>query len=118
MIEYVAVIFAYLFALFLAVLLLSLPKLLSPKVPSEEKSKPFECGMEPFGLPGGQMPVHFYIVAMLFIVFDVEMVFLFPWAVLFRELGVFGLLEMGVFMGFVILGFCYVWKKKALDWEK
>lgn len=68
-------------------------------------------------LPGGNMPVHFYIVAMLFIVFDVEMVFLFPWAVLFRKLGIFGLWEMGVFMGFVVLGFVYVLKKRALEWE-
>ena len=117
MLEYVAVIFAFLFALALAALLLTLPKVLSPKVPSEAKSKPFECGMEPFSLPGGQMPVHFYIVAMLFIVFDVELVFLFPWAVNFRELGMFGLVEMGFFMGFVILGFWYVLKKRALEWE-
>ena len=117
MLEYLAIIFAFLFALALAALLLSLPKVLSPKVPGEAKSKPFECGKEPFSFPGGQMPVHFYIVAMLYIVFDVELVFFFPWAVLFRKLGVFGLLEMAVFMGFLVLGFCYVWKKKALEWE-
>ena len=117
MLEYIAIIFAFLFALGIAALLLGLPKFLSPKFPSAAKSKPFESGMEPFSLPGGQMPVHFYIVAMLFIVFDVELVFLFPWAVMFRELGVFGLLEMAVFMGFVVLGFCYVWKKRALEWE-
>ena len=117
MLEYIAIIFAYLCALAIAALLLALPKVLSPKFPSAIKSKPFECGKEPFALPGGQMPVHFYIVAMLFIVFDVELVFLFPWAVNFREMGVFGLAEMAVFMGFVVLGFWYVWKKKALEWE-
>ena len=117
MLEYVAILFAFIFALAIAVLLLSLPKVLSPKAPSDVKSKPFECGMKPFSLPQGQFSVHFYIVAMLFIVFDVELVFLFPWAVLFRELGVFGLVEMAVFMGFVVLGFCYVWKKRALEWE-
>ena len=117
MLEYVAIIFAFLFAIGLSALLLTLPKILSPKFPSEAKSKPFESGMTPFSLPGGQMPVHFYLVAMLYIVFDVELVFLFPWAVLFRELGVFGLLEMAVFMGFVVLGLCYVWKKRALEWE-
>jgi NADH-quinone oxidoreductase subunit A len=117
MLEYLAIIFTFIFTLGLAALLLTLPKFLSPKVPSEAKSKPFECGNEPFSLPGGQMPVHFYIVAMLFIVFDVELVFLFPWAVLFRDLGIFGLLEMAVFMGFVVLGYCYVLKKKALEWE-
>ena len=117
MLEYISIIFAYLAALAIAALLLTLPKVLSPKVPSEAKSKPFECGKEPFSLPGGQMPVHFYIVAMLFIIFDVELVFLFPWAVMFRTLGIFGLLEMAVFMGFVGLGFCYVWKKGALEWS-
>lgn len=117
MIEYLAIIFAFLFALGLAAFLLIIPRFLSPKLPSSAKSKPFECGKQPFSSPGGQMPVHFYIVAMLFIVFDVEMVFLFPWAVLFRELGLFGLAEMAVFMGFVVLGFWYVWKKGALEWE-
>ena len=117
MLEYLAVIFAFLFALTIAVLLLTLPKFLAPRCPSTAKSKPFECGQEPFALPGGNTPVHFYIVAMLFIVFDVELVFLFPWAVLFRKLGLFGLMEMAVFMGFVVLGFLYVLKKKALEWE-
>ena len=117
MIEYIGIIFAFLFALAFAALLLAIPRILSPKFPSEAKSKPFECGEEPFALPGGKMPVHFYIIAMLFIIFDVELVFLFPWAVLFRELGLFGLIEMAVFMGFVILGFCYAWKKGALEWE-
>ena len=117
MLEYLAIIFAFLFAVGLAAFLLAIPKLLSPKVPSAVKSQPFECGKEPFQLPGGHMPVHFYIVAMLFIIFDVEMVFLFPWAVKFRELGLFGLAEMAVFLGFVVLGFWYVWKKRALEWE-
>ena len=117
MLDYIAILFAFLFALGLAALLLTIPKFLSPRFPSAAKSKPFECGKEPFSLPGGQMPVHFYLVAMLYIVFDVELVFLFPWAVLFREMGVFGLCEMAVFMGFVVLGFCYVWKKRALEWK-
>ena len=117
MLEYVAVIFAFFSALGIAVVLLMLPKVLSPKAPSEAKSKPFECGKQPFALPGGQMPVHFYMVAMLFIIFDVELVFLFPWAVMFRNLGIFGLAEMGVFLGFVVLGFAYAWKQKALEWE-
>lgn len=117
MLDYVAIIFAFLFALALAVLLLTLPKVLSPKLSNAVKSEPFECGKEPFSLPHGKMPVHFYTLAMLFIVFDVELVFLFPWAVTFRETGVFGLLEMALFMGFVILGFAYAWKKGALEWE-
>ena len=98
MLEYIAILFAFLFALALAALLLVLPKVLSPKSPSTAKSKPFECGKEPFSLPGGNSPMHFYIVAMLFIVFDVELVFLVPWAVMFRKLGLFGLTAMAVFM--------------------
>ena len=117
MLEYLAILFAFLFALAMAMVLLTIPKFLGPKFPSPEKSKPFECGMKPFALPGGKAPVHFYTVAMLFIVFDVELVFLFPWAVVFRSLGVFGLAEMAVFIGFVVLGLFYVLKKKALEWE-
>lgn len=117
MLEYVGIIFTFIVTLGLAATLLVIPRFLAPKFPTEAKSKTFECGKEPFSLPGGNMPVHFYVVAMLFIVFDVEMVFLFPWAVKFRELGLFGLAEMAVFMGFIVLGFWYVIKKRALDWE-
>ena len=117
MIDYIAILFAFLFALGLSALLLGIPRILAPKFPSAAKSKPFECGKEPFALPGGNMPVHFYIVAMLFIVFDVELVFLFPWAIMFRKLGLFGLAEMAVFLGFVVLGFLYVIKKRALEWQ-
>ena len=117
MLEYIAILFTFIFALGLAALLLGLPKFLSPKAPSEAKSRPFECGKEPFSLPRGQVPVHFYLLAMLFIIFDVELVFLFPWAVTFRETGLYGLLEMAVFLGFVVLGYCYARKKGALDWE-
>src|SRR5690348_13476835 len=115
MLDYVAIIFAFLFAFGLCALLLGLPKFLAPSRPSAIKSKPFECGKAPFSLPGGNMPVHFYIVAMLFIVFDVELVFLFPWGVMFRKLGLFGLGEMAVFMAFIVLGFFYVLKKRALE---
>ena len=117
MLEYIAIIFAFIFAVGLSALLLGIPKFLSPKAPSAAKSEPFECGKKPFELPGGNSPMHFYIVAMLFIVFDVELVFLFPWAIMFRKLGLFGLAEMAVFMGFVVIGFFYVLKKRALDWE-
>jgi len=117
MLDYIAVVFAFLFAVGIAALLLGLPRFLSPKAPSAAKSKTFECGVKPFALPGGHMPVHFYLVAMLFIIFDVELVFLFPWAVVLRDMGVFGLTEMAVFMGFVVLGFLYVLKNKALEWE-
>jgi NADH-quinone oxidoreductase subunit A len=117
MLEYVGILFAFIVSVVMAATLMGIPKILAPKVPGPNKDKPFECGKEPFQLPGGHMPVHFYVVAMLFIVFDVEIVFLFPWAVNFRKLGVFGLIEMAVFLAFVVLGLWYVWKKRALEWE-
>lgn len=82
--------------------------------PSAIKNAPFECGKDPIALPAGRMPIHFYIVAMLFVVFDVEIVFLFPWAVLVRELGWFGIAEMGFFLAIVVAGFVYAWKQGAL----
>ena len=91
--------------------------LFGPKRPNPVKSKPFECGVDPITLPTGRLPVHFYIVAMLFVVFDVELVFLFPWAVLARELGWFGLLEMGGFLTIVVAGFVYAWKQGALEFQ-
>ena len=91
--------------------------LLGPRKPNPVKSEPFECGMKPIALPAGRLPVHFYVAAMLFVVFDVELVFLFPWAVLVRELGWCGLIEMGLFIGIVILGFLYAWKQGALEFK-
>ena len=117
MIEYTGIIFAFLTAAAVAALLMSLQGVLGPKAPSAGKSKPFECGSKPFSLPHGQASIHFYIVAMLFVVLDVELVFLFPWAILFRELKWLGLLEMAFFLGFVLLGYLYAWKKGALEWE-
>ena len=115
MLDYIAIIIGFIFAWALAAVLLGLPKILAPKRSTVAKSQIFECGMQPMSLPRGEIPVHFYIVAMLFIVFDVEMVFLFPWAVTFRDMGMFGLVEMGLFLGLVILGYAYAWKKGALE---
>jgi NADH-quinone oxidoreductase subunit A len=73
--------------------------------------------MTPIGPGTRQMPVRFYIMAMLFIIFDIEVIFLFPWAVVFKELGVFGLIEVIIFILLLMVGFIYVWKKGALEWE-
>lgn len=81
------------------------------------KEKPFECGKEPFSLPEGRLPVRFYLVAMLFVLFDVELVFFFPWAVVYRDLGLFGFVEMAVFLFFLLLGFLYAWKKGMLEFR-
>ena len=81
------------------------------------KDTPFECGIPSEGFERGSMPVRFYVMAMLFIIFDVELAFLFPWAVVFRSLGLFGFIEMLVFFVIVGAGFIYAWKTGALEWE-
>jgi len=90
---------------------------LGKKNPSAVKLSPFECGQEPFSLPMGRLVIKFYLVAILFILFDVELVFLYPWAVVYRTLGVVGLVEMGVFLGVLMVGFVYAWANGALDWK-
>ena len=87
------------------------------KKPSAIKLAPYECGMPLIGTAREQVSIKFYIIAMLFIVFDIEVVFLYPWAVMFRKLGVFGFYEMGVFVLILLVGYIYVWKKGALEWE-
>ena len=91
--------------------------LFGPKRPNPVKSQPFECGKYQIALPAGQLPVHFYVAAMLFVVFDVELVFLLPWAVLARELGWVGLAAMGSFLAVVVAGFCYAWRRGALEFK-
>jgi NADH-quinone oxidoreductase subunit A len=91
--------------------------LLAPKKPTPAKYYPYECGIIPERLPQGErFPVKFYVVAMIFIIFDIETIFLFPWAVTFRELGMFGLIEMTVFILLVFVAYAYIWKKGGLDW--
>ena len=92
--------------------------LFGPRKPNPAKGQPFECGVDPIALPAGRLPIHFYIVAMLFVVFDVELVFLFPWAVLARELGWPGVLEMGFFLLIVVAGFLYAWRQGALEFDR
>lgn len=117
MLEYAGILFLALFAAVIVGGMMILPSLLGPRRPNPAKAEPFECGVQPLTLPQGRFNVKFYILAMLFIVFDVELVFLFPWAVLLRELGWFGVIEMGLFLLFIVAGFIYVWRKGALEWE-
>ncbi len=90
---------------------------LGRKKPSQVKSEPFECGKDPFSLPGGKLAIKFYLTAILFILFDVELVFLYPWAVVYRELGIMGLAKMGVFLGILMVGYVYAWDNGALEWQ-
>jgi NADH-quinone oxidoreductase subunit A len=91
--------------------------LLGPKKRSKVKDEPFECGLPSEGVAHKSSPVRFYLMALLFILFDVELAFLFPWAVVFRSLGMFGFVEMLVFFVVVGVGFVYAWKIGALEWE-
>jgi NADH-quinone oxidoreductase subunit A len=113
---YLAVLFALAVAVLLAGLLVGAGALLRPLRPTPVKSEPFECGNPSSGPAWGRFSVKFYLTAILFIVFDVEVVFLYPWAVVFRPLGVFGFVEMAVFVSVLALGFVYVWRKGALEW--
>jgi NADH-quinone oxidoreductase subunit A len=102
-----------------ATLSLMASSFLRPHRPSRPKAEPYESGIEVDPVRHGQrFPVKFYVVAMLFIVFDIETIFLFPWAVSFRQLGIFGLLEMVVFIGLVFVAYVYVWRKGGLDWSE
>ncbi len=116
--EYLPIVILATLALAFAVLSLSASALLRPHKPTPAKLAPYECGIEPERLPKGErFSVKFYLVAMLFIIFDIETIFLFPWAVTFRQLGLFGLIEMAVFIGLVFVAYVYIWKKGGLDWS-
>lgn len=91
--------------------------LLSPKRPDPEKLSTYECGFPPFNEARSPFDVRYYLVAILFIIFDLETAFLVPWAVVFRKLGWFGMISMGIFIGLLTIGFIYEWKKGALEWE-
>lgn len=94
-----------------------LSSLLGPNIPGKVKLETYECGMEPIGPNRFRSSIKFYVIAMLFIVFDIEAVFLYPWAVVFKELKIFGLWEMGIFLLILFAGLAYVWRKGGLEWE-
>ncbi|ACF14476.1 NADH-ubiquinone/plastoquinone oxidoreductase chain 3 [Chloroherpeton thalassium ATCC 35110] len=106
-------------AIILAVVLLSIGKIIGPKRNNPEKLTPYESGMDPVGSTRTRVTVRFYLVAMIFIVFDIEVIFMYPWAVSFRELsGFYGLIPMVTFVLILLAGYYYILKKKALDWDE
>jgi NADH-quinone oxidoreductase subunit A len=115
--KYAPVFFLFAFALAIPVIMLALAGRTGPRQPSERKMTPFECGIDSEGDARHRFSVKFFLVALLFIIFDIEAVFIYPWAVIFRELGMFGFIEMSIFLGILLLGLFYVWKKGALEWE-
>ena len=98
--------------------MLALSYLLGQHKPTRRKLMPYECGMSPTGDARQRFSVKFYLVAMIFILLDVEVVFLYPWAVVYRELKMFGFIEMFLFLLVVVAGFVYLWKKGVFDWTK
>jgi NADH-quinone oxidoreductase subunit A len=96
---------------------LLISNVVQPRLDTEEKLSPYECGSEPISDARNPFPVRYYIIAMLFVIFDVEMIFLYPWAIVFGKIGFWGLFEMIVFIGLFVFGYLYAWKKGALQWE-
>nr|WP_284698515.1 NADH-quinone oxidoreductase subunit A [Thermomonas mangrovi] len=117
MAEYLPTLLFLVVATGIGIALIIVGNLLGTKRPDAEKLSPYECGFNAFEDARMQFDVRYYLVAILFIVFDLEIAFVFPWALVFRELGVFGLVEMGVFLALLLIGFIYVWKRGALEWE-
>ncbi len=115
--EYLGIAVCFVVAGGIAGAMVVLASTLGKKRPSAAKLEPFECGETPFALPGGKMAIKFYLTAILFILFDVELVFLYPWAVVYRELGMLGFVEMGVFLVILMVGYVYAWDNGALKWD-
>ena len=115
--EYVPLVLLAGFVIFNAVMMLGLSQVLSPTRPTKVKASPYESGMPPLGDTHERFSVRFYMVAMLFIIFDIETVFMIPWAVAFRQLGLLGLVEMVIFVVILLVGYVYAWKRGALNWE-
>ena len=114
---YFSVLLLLVIAVGMAVGFVFLSQALGPKRYERIKYSVYECGVDPITSASVRVSVKFYLVALLFILFDLEAAFLYPWAVLFRDLGLFGFIEMAIFVGILLVGLVYAWKKGALDWQ-
>ncbi len=117
LLEYLPIAILLVLATVLALLVVGIGHLFGPKRPTEHKSLPYESGMTPIGPGTRRMPIRFYMVAVLFILFDIEVIFFLPWAIVLRKLGIFGLIEMFIFVFVLLVGYVYAWKKGAMEWE-
>ena len=117
LLEYLPILLFLVIGVLVGVVPMLIGKLLSPSLPDAEKLSTYECGFEPFEDARMQFDIRYYLVAILFILFDLEIAFLFPWAVAFKDLDFFGLISMMIFLGILVVGFVYEWAKGALDWE-
>ena len=115
--SYIPIAILFIVATLIAFLIIGLGTLFGPRRKTFRKSMAYESGMQPIGPGTRRIHVRFYLVAVLFILFDVEVIFFYPWAVTFRALGLFGFIEMLVFVAILLVGYVYVWKKGALEWD-
>ena len=116
MAEYIPILLFLLVGLSFPIVTLTVARLVRPSMPDHVKSSVYECGIEPETPAWTRQSVRFYIIAVLFVIFDVETIFLFPWAVKYGVLGLFGFIEMGIFLLILVVGYVYAWKKGALQW--
>lgn len=115
---YLPIVFMFIAAIGFVATTMVVTHILGPKQKTEVKSEAFECGIESKGDARSPFSIKYFLIAILFVLFDVEVIFMYPWAVNFKELGVLGLIEMFMFMGFLVLGLIYIIRKGALTWEK
>lgn len=114
--HYLPIIVFFCLALAISTIMILIPTILAKHRPDVAKNSPYECGFEPFSNPRNKFDVRFYLVAILFIIFDIEIMFLFPWAIALGKIGMFGFFAMMLFLLILTIGFIYEWKKGALDW--
>jgi NADH-quinone oxidoreductase subunit A len=115
--EYTPILLVFAFAAVVAGAMIALPRLIAPRRLTPVKLAPFECGKDPLSAVEGRFPIKFSTIAIFFILIDIELLFIWPWAMLYRQLGWFGFAEMLVFLGILMLGFLYIWRKGGLEWE-
>ena len=115
--EYLPLLVILIVAVLVAFIVVGLGHGFGPKRPTQRKAQPYESGMKPYGNATRRISVRYYLVAVLFILFDVEVIFFLPWAVAFKQLGLFALVEMFIFVAIILVGFVYLWKKGAFEWE-
>jgi NADH-quinone oxidoreductase subunit A len=116
-VQYTPILMVFALCAAVAGALLFIPSLIAPRRRTPIKSEPFECGKDPIEVSEGRFAIKFSTVAIFFILIDIELLFIWPWAMLYRRLGWFGFAEMLVFLGILMLGFFYIWRKGGLEWE-
>lgn len=116
--DYLGIVLFIVIAIGFAVVSLSIGYFVRPRRPYDEKNSIYESGMEPIGEPRQKFAVKYYIIAIMFVVFDVEAIFLYPWAISFKKIGLYAFIEMVLFIVVLLIGYFYAWKKDAFDWDK